>query len=54
MPEAAIATNADRCCRHHVPDWVTDKKGQHTQEKIWEGVVQKLEQVQPACVSNLP
>ena len=34
------------------PDWVVNEDGQQLQRKVWEELVERLEKVQPGCVSS--
>jgi NAD(P)-dependent dehydrogenase (short-subunit alcohol dehydrogenase family) len=36
-----------------VPDWVSNAEGQRLQKNIWEELVDRLEKVQPGCISQL-
>lgn len=36
-----------------VPEWVSDEEGQRLQKKIWKELVDRLEGVQPGCISQL-
>ncbi|KAK6066328.1 short-chain dehydrogenase [Seiridium cupressi] len=36
-----------------VPDWVSNAEGKQLQQRIWKGLADKLEKVQPGCISQL-
>ncbi|KAI1502833.1 short-chain dehydrogenase [Biscogniauxia marginata] len=35
---------------YQVPSWITDSKGKRMQKDIWDGIVEKLEMIEPGCV----
>ncbi|ETS86543.1 hypothetical protein PFICI_00371 [Pestalotiopsis fici W106-1] len=36
-----------------VPDWISNSEGQQLQQRIWKGLVDKLEKVQPGSITQL-
>ncbi|KAI4603903.1 hypothetical protein KJ359_000024 [Pestalotiopsis sp. 9143b] len=36
-----------------VPDWVSNAEGQQLQQRIWNGLVEKLEKIQPGSITQL-
>lgn len=38
------------CCRSNVPDWVQNEIGQKMQQRVWESVRKRLNDVHPGCL----